>query len=196
MATIEEVHTAVVVEEAGLVLQAEDEAETMMAMSEAIGFVEGREAATLDLLLEMLDRVQKDEVLKQEAHDFARQVLEEERDAEFIDAARVEAARAEDEAFARQWAERARERIGLLQPQHDQKEASSSSSSSSPSSADAATSAASSKEARSGKTEKKKKTESVVGSWRAKDKGSEKQAEIKRTLQLDEEWAHWAEEDD
>ncbi len=54
--------------------------DTLEAMEEELSsWTKGRETQTLDILIDMLDSMQKDQVLKKEAEDFAQQVMEEVR---------------------------------------------------------------------------------------------------------------------
>ena len=93
----------------------EQEQETMQAMNEAVGIVEGKEQATLDLLLDMLGQIQKDEMLKKEAEAFVQQVMEEEQAESAEELRRAEAAKAQTDAFEKEWVERVRGKLQVVQ---------------------------------------------------------------------------------
>jgi hypothetical protein len=158
----------------------EQEQETMQAMNEAVGIVEGKEQATLDLLLDMLGRIQKDEMLKKEAEAFVQQVMEEEQAESAEELRRAEAAKAQTDAFEKEWVERVRGKLQVVQEQEG--------------------SVAVEVEVEKVTATSAASKSSVLSGWRATDSGngakSGKKAQIKKQLEMDDEWAHWAEDDD
>ncbi len=166
----------------------EQEQETMQAMNEAVGIVEGKEQATLDLLLDMLGQIQKDEMLKKEAEAFVQQVMEEEQAESAEELRRAEAAKAQTDAFEKEWVERVRGKLQVVQEEGQEGSVSAVEVEVEVEKVITATSAAASKS-------------SVLSGWRAAtDNGNGakngKKAQIKKQLEMDDEWAHWAEDDD
>jgi len=160
----------------------EQEQETMQAMNEAVGIVEGKEQATLDLLLDMLGRIQKDEMLKKEAEAFVQQVMEEEQAESTEELRRAEAAKAQTDAFEKEWVERVRGKLQVVQEGQEG-------------------SVAVEVEVEKVTATSAASKSSVLSGWRAAtDNGNGakygKKAQIKKQLEMDDEWAHWAEDDD
>jgi hypothetical protein len=150
----------------------EHEQETMAAMNQAAGFVAGRERETLDLLLDVMGRIQKDEMLKKEAEAFAQQVMEEEEAESAEEMRRAETSRDHADRFEQEWVERVRGKL-----QGSVAEVASST-------APASTPSAAGQQAAS--------KSSVLSGWRAAMAADE---QIKNQLKMDDEWAHWADDD-
>lgn len=145
-----------------------DELDTIQEMGHVVGIAGGKEHATLELLLGILDKVQKDEMLKKEADEFAQQVMEEERADCEMKAEREVEGKEELDQFEKAWVARARGKLQLTHTIEHRK-----------------------LQTANLKSEKREDP-SVLCTWRTtstKDK-----TEIKEELKRDEGWAHWAED--